>query len=183
VSDVPVSASSSAPRFHGEYVTTPKFAAQLTGASFRMVLLRPARIVSYAILAILVVSVLVSTAANVRNGGTAFAGYLFVGIFVAAFSLIYVLGYFAGRRRVEKRLPAGSRYTLDLYEDTMALGEPMSKTELSYALFKSATRYGHFVRLERRIGRIPTLLPNELFTDESLAWLAERVRTSNHTQP
>lgn len=152
-----------------------KFADRLTAATFRYLLLTPSRMIRAAILSAFV-AVIVSQAAD--PGGLAT-----VGLFIAAlpllpivYSLIFLIAFRAARKQIRARLPAGSQYSITMSEGSMRMQDSLVINEVSYRLYKSVHANKYVVGIQTARGRIPSaVLPRELFTPESLAWLRERV--------
>jgi hypothetical protein len=61
----------------------------------------------------------------------------------------------------------------------MRLKDQFVAADVSYKLYKSVRATKDLVALNPRRGRRPTLIPRELFTAESLAWLESKVGTGS----
>ena len=161
-------------RFERVITIDPKFADRLTSATFRYVFLTPSRMIRAAILSAFVAAI-VSLSAD--PGGLAT-----VGLFIAAlpllpivYSLIFLIAFGAARKQIRARLPAGSRYSITMSEGSMRVQDSLVVSEVSYRLYKSVHANKYVVGIKTARGRIPSVLPRELLTPESLAWLTERV--------
>ena len=161
-------------RFSGQFVTGPQFAGRITAASFLSILLRPSRLVPRVILVALIL-VASAVAISTSPGAAVIGPAIFVTAYVVFFVGVYLIGYQVARRRIAHRVPVGSVWTIQMRDSTFVLSQPMVRSDLSYDLYKSASRSGRFVVLERRMSSMPTLLPAELFTDESLAYFQSKV--------
>jgi hypothetical protein len=165
-------------RFERSMTIDARFAGRTTVATLRYVLLRPGSILRLALTSF-IVAVLITL--SVHPGGIVGFGVYVVG--VVAFPALYVLIFFiAGliaRKQIRERLPIGSEYSLTLSDDSMRLKDQFVAADVSYKLYKSVRATKDLVALNPRRGRRPTLIPRELFTAESLAWLESKVGTGS----
>jgi hypothetical protein len=171
--EAPTSAADSV-RFQRTLTVDPKYAGRMTAATFRYVLLTPGRIVRIAFPS-LVLAVFVSL--GVDAGGVATVGIFILALLAlpALYALVFLIAYFPARKQIGERMPVGSEYSIVMSDESMRLEDPMVATDISYQLYKSLRTSNHVVALIPRRGRRPTIVPRELFTAESLAWLASRL--------
>jgi hypothetical protein len=153
-----------------------KFASRMTIAAFRHLLFTPGR---SARLMVPAVALGVFIALGVNAHGAAIVGVFLLGLLAipALWVLVFLIAYFPARRQLSDRLPLGSEYSIVMSNNSMSLKDSMVATDVSYELYKSLRVSKDFVSLMPKRGRRPTLVPRELFTAESLAWLASRLST------
>jgi hypothetical protein len=156
-------------RFEREFITGPDFAARVTAAALRHVLLRPRLLIYVALLFVVIVI------AAVSGGPSAGAVIVIPGAFIAFIVVVYGLTYVLGRRRTHLQFPVGSRFSVGFRANTMVVSSPDVTSELSYRLFRTAVRTGSFVVLRRRRGSGIAMYPSELFTAESLDFLSHKL--------
>src|SRR5580658_7940009 len=107
MSDASTTAAARPIRFTGEFITGPRFAAELTAATFRLTLLRPSRIIAYALIVIIVGLGVLATTMSGSATSASWAPGIFFGVYIVVFAGIYFAAYQVGRQRVAKRMPAG----------------------------------------------------------------------------
>jgi len=162
-------------RFERSFTIYPEFAGRMTVSVFRCLLSTPRHIVTMIVPAVFVP---VIVALGHRLGGIAAVGQ-FVLVLVAAaavYATILLISYFPARNQIRERLPVRSEYSIALSEDSMRLKDASITIDISYHLYKSLRGSAKVVVLVPRLGRRPTVLPVELFTPESLAWLRSRLK-------
>ncbi len=161
-------------RFQRTVTVDSKYAGRMIAAASRYVLLTRGRIVRIAIPS-LILAVFVSFA--VGPGGIAAVGPFIVMLLVlpAFYVLVFLIAYFPARKQIGERMPVGSEYSIVLSDESMRLKDRLVATDISYQLYKSLRASSAVVALIPRRGRRPTIVPRELFTTESLAWLTSRL--------
>ena len=161
-------------RFQRTLTVDSKYAGRMTSATFRYVLITRGRVVRIAIPS-LILAVFVSLA--VGPGGIAAVGSFIMLLLAlpACYVLVFLIAYFPARKQIGERMPIGSEYSIVLSDESIRLKDRMVATDISYQLYKSLRASSDVVALIPRRGRIPTIVPRELFTTESLAWLTSRL--------
>lgn len=161
-------------RFESSITINRAFAGRITAATFRQFLLTPGRIVRIALQSLIVATFL---SFALRFGGIAPVGMfvLFLLVTPTLYLLIFLIAYFPAQKQISGRLPVGSEYSIAMSQDSMRLKDSLVTAEISYQLYRSLRISGKLVILIARRGRRVTTLPIELFTPESLAWLAARL--------
>ncbi len=154
-----------------------QFAGRMTRASFRAILLTPARVITYAAI-VLLFSIIGATSLGSDSASSSFPGLAIMGALSALYVLIFVIAYFQSLRQLRQRLPMGSEYAMALSDSALTLKDPLATVSLSFALYKSIRVYKDVVALIPRRGSRPTIVPREMFTDESLTWLKVRIGTA-----
>ena len=158
-------------RYELSFTTGPDYATRFTRAYYRYLFSRPRRFVP--LLLILVIFLLVFGLAAARN--LHFGSLLLPGVWLVFFVVLYGVLYFVSVRQVGRRVPPGSVFGLGFRSDTMVIRSPQVTSEVAYSLYKSCERRGRFVVLRQRISRVVSLLPAELFTDESFEFLRSKI--------
>jgi hypothetical protein len=161
-------------RFQRTLIVDSKFASRMTAATLRYVLLTPWRIVRIALLSLFIAIIITF---GVARGETASVGIFIVALLALPvfYLLVFLIAYFPARRQINSRLPVGSEYSIVMWDDSFRLKDPLVATDVSYQLYKSLRTSRDVVSLMPRRGRRPTIVPRELFTTESLGWLASRL--------
>jgi hypothetical protein len=169
----PTSAANSV-RFQRTVTVDPAYAGRMTAATFRYVLFTPGRIVGMAIPSLILA---VFESLGVGAGGVATVGVFILVLLAlpALYVFVFLIAYFPARKQIAERMPVGSEYSIVMTDEWMRLKDPMVVTDISYQLYKSLRTSSRVVALIPRRGRRPTIVPRDLFTVESLAWLASRL--------
>jgi hypothetical protein len=168
----PVPAAAEPLRFEHSFTTGPDYPSKVTRAVFRYLLLTRRRLVLPII--ILVVVALVGVTQSVSGTPSIFVP-VFLVVYVVFYVLIYGVGFATTVRRTRARIPAGSVFSVGFRSETLAVRSPQVSSEVAYSYYRAAERRGAFVLLRQRATRASSLLPGELFTDESLAYLQSRI--------
>jgi len=100
-------------------------------------------------------------------------------IVAAGYAVIFFILHRRARKQIRESFPVGSEYSIAMGEESMRLTDAFVTIDLSYRLYRSIRCSAHAVALLPRQGRRPTVLPVELFTPESLAWLKSRLTGPN----
>lgn len=174
MSDVEPTTTPDASRFESVMRIDSTFAGRMTAAAFRLILLKP-RMIIFIVSFCLIVAFLAAVSDD--QGGAAAIGLGVAALLVALaiFFLVILFGYFRARNRTRVRFPVGADYSMSMSEDVMRLQDPLVSVEISYKLYKSVRVGKDIVALNPKVGRTPTIVPRELFTPESLAWLTAKV--------
>ena len=178
MSDSPQASTEHPARFTRTITIDPQFAHRNAMAGIRFILLSPNALWTMT-MSSLVLSV--GLVVLFRPSGTVLP-VLFISALLALpvlWAIAAVRGYRRGLKFSAIRTPVGSTYTLTLTDEFVRVQDSMVTIEFSYRLYKSLSTTKTLVVLHERAGRGQTLLPREIFTPESLNWLARRLRTSS----
>jgi len=162
-------------RFECTVEIDTQFASRVAAGMLRYLYVRPGRLIRIVVLSLVVAAVL--TLAAPLDGIAPLRVFL-LGLVVvpAIYFLIVAITFRLAKNQVNDRIPVGSLYSITMTEDTMAVKYHLVTTEVSYELYKSLRASKSVVLLKPRQGRNLTILPRELFAEDSLAWLGSKLR-------
>lgn len=163
-------------RFERSMIIDESFASRITAASIRHVTPKISRML--VIVAIALVSLSVFFAANSGNRSAAWTLFAIFGTLFAILFGLFSVSYRASRKRVSEQLPVGTEYSLTLYDESLRIAVPYGASNFSYELYASVLAKKDAVVLTAKLGREPTFLPSELFTEDSLAWLTQKINSA-----
>jgi hypothetical protein len=150
------------------------FAGRMTRATFRTVLVTPRLIVTVIALVVVLASLAATYLSPDPLPGSGVL-LLIAAVLAILYPLIFIIGFFQGRKQLRDRLPVGSEYSMAMTESSISLRDPLASVSLSYALYKAVRIHKDVIALVPRKGSRPTIIPGELFTEESLRWLRVRI--------
>jgi hypothetical protein len=159
-------------RFERSFTTDANYSVKVTRGLFRYLVFRPSRLIAPVI--ILVIFVLLAIG-NSFAGDPNAATLILPGAYLLLFVLMYGLIYLRTARTMRVRIPAGSVFAIGFRDETFLLRSPQVSSEVAYTYYRSAEGRGDFVVLRARATRAASLLPAEIFTDESLAYFQGRI--------
>ena len=159
-------------RFERSFTTDANYPGKVTRGLFRYLVLRPTRLIAPGIVLIIFV---VLAVANGIAGDPSTATLVVPGAYVLLFVLLYGLIYLRTARVMRMRIPAGSIFAIGFRNETFLLRSPQVSSEVAYTYYRSAVRRGDFIVLRARATRAASLVPAEIFTDESLAYFQARI--------
>ena len=163
-------------RFERSMTIDENFASRLTAASIRHVTPKISRMLL--VVALALVSLSVFFAAKANNWGAVAALVATFGGLLAIFFALFMVSFQTSRKQVSAQLPVGTEYSLNLYDDSLRIAVPHGASDLSYDLYTSVLAKKDVVVFTAKVGREPTFLPRELFTEESLAWLSQKIKSA-----
>lgn len=170
------------PRFERAITVDDGFASRISRTAFLSVIRTSARIFRIA-----VGSLVIALGVWLYSQPLGPLAWVFAALSLPIVPLVYALAYRISqipvRRMIRSRFPAGSTYTLELFDDGLKVTTGMATSELSYDLYSSLRVDPYFVSLGFTAGGPPTMLPRELFTDESLAWLSKSLSARRRPSP
>ncbi len=165
-------------RFERTYTTDVDYVGRLVKSFAAYNYSQPSTLVRIALLLVLGTGVSISASLSEGPG----PAYLVPTTAVVVFALILIgvlIGFRLNVGRLRKQLaatvPVNSNYAIGFRRDTMMVRGPLSNVEVSYRAYESVATRGDFVFLKNRGARVRTLLPGQLFTPESLAYLREKI--------
>lgn len=165
-------------RFEGTLTTDAKFAGRLAAATLRYHLLRPRPLITIALVPLILLVLVPTIALRAGNDAPLSDIGLALLVFLAVYTLVVVKAYFLAKERISDRLPVGSEYSISMSDDSIRMKDSLVTTDISYKLYRSVRSTKDLVALYPRRGRVPLLVPSELFTSESLKWLSSRLSTT-----
>lgn len=111
------------------------------------------------------------------NTGTGWP-ILIAGILVIAYLAPWIAIYYSLLRERRRQYPVGSTIEVRLTDRTITVVHATIDAEHAYVAFDRCVRQNSLVTLRDRITWAGTVLPEELFTDESYAFLLGRIQPS-----
>lgn len=153
-------------RFEGQFHVGPDYARRAARGFFTFSLTRPRSWISLVLLVVGLALITLPSGAN--------AWIVLVAAVVAA-----VVTLLIQRSRMLKRFeviaPTGSEYSIELFDDVLNLSSPLGSSQTLYVAYEAISSRSDLVFLKQRTARIYLVLPVELFTPESLAYLREKI--------
>jgi hypothetical protein len=159
-------------RFERSFTTEADYPRKITRGLFRYLLFTPRRLV---VPGVILIGFIVIAIANVFSESSTESTYLLPGVFLLFYVLLYALIYFRTARTMRARIPAGSVFAVGFRNETFLLRSPQVSSEVAYSYYRSAERRGDFVVLKARATRATSLVPAEIFTEESLAYFQTKI--------
>jgi hypothetical protein len=159
-------------RFERSFMTEPGYASAVTKGLLRYVLLARRRVVTQVIILVVfvVIGIVGSYSGELSWGVLALPG-LYLLVYVVTCALIYlVFG-----RQMRARIPTDSVFSIGFRSNTFTVRSPQVSSEVAYRYYRSAERRGDFVLLRARATGAGSLVPAEILTDESLAFLQAKI--------
>ncbi len=153
-------------RFQREYTVENNYAGRAARAFFRYVAFRFSRW-GPAVLLILALFAL----AFVRGG------HWWIYAPVGAFGALVSIPAFILRAtlRIRRIAPDGTTFRLGFTEGALLLHLPSAAQQTPLSAYERVRVGGDFVFMKKRGSNANTILPAELFTEESLAWLRSKI--------
>jgi hypothetical protein len=159
--------------FHTTYTIPEGYAAAAARAFMRFQLTRPA----VGIQTVLMLITFLILVLALWRGPYGFWAALAVDVLVLGAT---ILSFTMTRNRLARRLESnavpGSVYELTLTDSTITIRTPNATSTSNYRTYESATPFVDFVLLRLRGSRIRSILPRQLFTDQSLAFVQSKVQ-------
>jgi hypothetical protein len=158
------------------YVSDADASARLEWSLVLQTFLRPKTIAS--LLGLVFVLVVIGVFAAGDRYPAYMGAWIGFGIGLIALSIAMITGWRAIRRRVATILEPGFEFGSGFGPIAMAFRTPTGSTEVLYSAYESAQEHQGFAYLRMRSSRLYTVLPMELFPDDTFAMVQERIAAS-----
>jgi len=109
---------------------------------------------------------------------TYMGAWIGLGVGLIALSIAVMSGWRGIRRRVATILQPGFEFGSGFGPIAMTFRTPTGSTEVLYSAYESAQEHQGFAYLRMRSSRLYTVLPMELFPDDTFAMVQERIAAS-----
>jgi hypothetical protein len=165
-------------RFHGSFTTSDGYVQDLVRTFVAYTYSRPRGFLTL-VLAIVIGGLAGYEISTTRSHEPAGVNINTVVVTVVVIALALGAGILLSVRRLRRQftatIPLNSTYTIWLRDSDLRLRGPLSESTVAYRAYESVETRGDFVLLKNRGSRVRVLLPAQLFTPESLAYLREKV--------
>ena len=174
MSDVPTINMVDPVLYEGAYTADSRYSDRFVADSFRYRM--RTSVVLGQLTGIVVIAVIAAVTVDVYDPMfRLYTGVLVLLLLVGFDAALTAVNYALRKRSARTTIPAGSPYRVTLRLNSLGLQDRLGRSEISYAMWRSASIVGQHLVLQRAHGGIYTLLPRQLFTPETEAWLVARV--------
>lgn len=158
--------------YAGQYIVPEGYGKSAAAAFQRFNLTRPASIVFYVILGLVIVGDILAYAVDHLT-------VTYTTVFPPVIIVLLILSNLSQYRGLARRLgassPAGATYAVTLTESTMSITTPTAAATTRFDSYDRLDTSGDFLLFKTRGARFRNIVPRGLFTDEWVTWLHTKI--------